>query len=150
MKLRSIFLSTLAALMIAGPALAASLGMVDTKRVFDEYKEAQKSQAEYKEKAESYQREFLEKNRALQEAQRQGKSKAEIEKLTKKYEAELKPRKDAVDALDRKLSTLLKKKIEDAIGDVAKAKGLPVVVDKQVVLHGGEDITDDVLKKLNK
>jgi outer membrane protein len=133
------------------PALAAnSLAKVDTKRLFDQYRDAQSSQSEFKRKAEAYQKEFLEKNRLLQEAQRAGKSKAEIEKMTKKFEAELKPKKEAVEELDKEMSAKLKKQIEIAIQDVAKAKGYAVVVDKQVVLYGGEDITDDVLKKLNK
>ncbi len=133
------------------PALAAnSLAKVDTKRLFDQYRDAQSSQSEFKRKAEAYQKEFLEKNRLLQEAQREGKSKADLEKMTKKFEAELKPKKEAVEKLDKEMSGKLKKQIEVAIQDVAKARGYAVVVDKQVVLFGGEDITDDVLKKLNK
>jgi outer membrane protein len=137
-------------LLATPPALAAStLAKVDTKRLFEQYKEAQSSQSEFKRKAEAYQREFMEKNRQLQEAQKAGKDKAELEKLTRKFEAELKPKKDAVEALDRELSARLKKVIERAIQDVARSKGFAVVVDKQVVLFGGDDITDDVLKKLN-
>ncbi|MBM3268787.1 MAG: OmpH family outer membrane protein [Candidatus Sericytochromatia bacterium] len=138
-------------LLVASPAFAASsLAMVDTKRLFEQFKGAQSSQGEFKRKAEAYQKEFLEKNRQLQEMQREGKSKAEIDKMTKKFEAELKPKKDAVERLDKEMSGRLKKQIEAAISDVAKTKGFAVVVDKQIVLFGGEDITDDVLDKLNK
>ncbi len=134
----------------AAVAEAAVVGKVDTKRLFEQYKEAQMSQSEFKKKAEAYQKEFVEKNKLLQKAQAEGKSKAELEKMTKKFETELKPKKEAVEKLDRELSGRLKKKIETTIQDVAKAKGYSVVVDKQVVLFGGEDITDEVLKKLNK
>lgn len=151
--------ATLAAAIFAAsfftvPANAAGQGSqvakVDTKRLFEQYKDAQMSQSEFKKKAEAYQKEFMEKNKLLQEAQKDGKSKAELEKMTKKFETELKPKKEAVEALDKELSTRLKKKIETTIQEVAKAKGYAVVVDKQIVLYGGEDITDDVLKKLNK
>ncbi|MBM3275913.1 MAG: OmpH family outer membrane protein [Candidatus Sericytochromatia bacterium] len=145
---------SLAAALILAPEASAStanpLGKVDTKRLFEQYREAQLSQSEFKKKAESYQRKFMNRNQELQDAQREGKTKAEIEKMTKRYEAELRPEKEAVEKLDKELSAKLKRQIETAIQDVAKAKGYSVVVDKQVVLFGGEDITDEVLKKLNK
>jgi Skp family chaperone for outer membrane proteins len=48
------------------------------------------------------------------------------------------------------MSTKIQEKIKNAIADVAKAKGLNAVVDKQVILYGGLDITDDVMKIVNK
>lgn len=153
-RVASLGAALLAASFFAVPAQASSqtpnVAKVDTKRLFEQYKEAQMSQSEFKRKAEAYQKEFLEKNKLLQDAQKNGKSKADLEKMTKKFETELKPKKEAVEALDKELSGRLKKKIETTIQDVAKAKGYAVVVDKQVVLYGGDDITDDVLKKLNK
>jgi outer membrane protein len=146
-------LSLAAALALAPGASASAsnaMGKVDTKRLFEQYRDAQMSQSEFKKKAESYQRKFMNRNQELQDAQREGKTKAEIDKMTKRYEAELRPEKEAVEKLDKELSAKLKRQIEAAIQDVAKAKGYSVVVDKQVVLFGGEDITDDVLKKLNK
>ncbi|MBI6545306.1 MAG: OmpH family outer membrane protein [Cyanobacteria bacterium NC_groundwater_1444_Ag_S-0.65um_54_12] len=131
-------------------AAGASFGFVDTSRIFAQYKAAQYSQAEFRAKAEAYQRELLEKNQVLQRAQQDGKPKGELEKLTKQFENELKPKKAAVEALDKKLSAQLRKKIEVAIAAVAAARQIPVVVDKQVVLYGGADLTDEVLQKLNK
>lgn len=39
-------------------------------------------------------------------------------------------------------------KIDGAIKQVSEAKGLSVVVDKSNVIYGGQDITDEVLKKI--
>lgn len=39
-------------------------------------------------------------------------------------------------------------KINAAVKTVANAKGLTIVVDKSSVIYGGQDITDDVLKKI--
>lgn len=39
-------------------------------------------------------------------------------------------------------------KVEAAIKAIADAKGLTVVLDKGTVVYGGQDITDDVLKKI--
>lgn len=44
----------------------------------------------------------------------------------------------------------IKDKVDNAVSDVAKTKGLSLVVDKSVVLYGGTDITDQVAKELNK
>lgn len=41
------------------------------------------------------------------------------------------------------------KKVEGIIKEVADAKGLAVVLDKSNVVYGGQDITDDVAKKVS-
>ena len=47
-----------------------------------------------------------------------------------------------------KIQKGLKDKLEEAVGSVASTKGLSLVVDKSVVLYGGQDITDQVAKQL--
>ena len=44
----------------------------------------------------------------------------------------------------------IQKKIDEAVKAVAEAKGLQVVLDKNAVVYGGQDITQDVVKKLGK
>ncbi|VBB09368.1 chaperone protein skp [Lucifera butyrica] len=39
-------------------------------------------------------------------------------------------------------------KVDAAIKEVADAKGLTIVIDKSQVVYGGQDITDDVMKKI--
>jgi len=41
-------------------------------------------------------------------------------------------------------------KVKDAVKSVAEAKGLTVVLDKSSVVYGGQDITQDVAKKVSK
>ena len=40
--------------------------------------------------------------------------------------------------------------IEDAVKKVADQKGLAVVITKEAVIYGGQDITQDVIKALAK
>ena len=40
------------------------------------------------------------------------------------------------------------KSVDEEIKKAAEARGLSVVVDKAVVLYGGQDITQDVMKKI--
>lgn len=39
-------------------------------------------------------------------------------------------------------------KVNAAVKEVADSKGLTIIVDKSVVIYGGQDITDDVMKKI--
>jgi len=145
----------LAAAVLAGPSMAApaapgAIGYVDTQKVFQGYKEAQSAQSRFRKEAQDYQQELADAQKKLEDARKAGKSDAEINKMQKKYEDELKPKKSRVEALDRELSGKIKKQIESVIAQVAKSKGIPTVVDKQVILYGGTDITSDVLARLNK
>lgn len=129
-------------------AAAATIGYVDTQQVFNSYSEAKKAQEQFRKKAEDYQEELAKRQRQIEEARRAGKSDAEIQKMMKDAENDLLPQKKAVEELDRKLSTQIKNKIEAAIAAAAKAKGITTVVDKQVILYGGTDLTSDVVKRL--
>lgn len=46
------------------------------------------------------------------------------------------------------LLNAIRDKVNAAVKVVADAKGLTIVVDKTVTIYGGQDITDDVLKKI--
>ena len=49
---------------------------------------------------------------------------------------------------EKELMDPLMKSIEEAIKKVADKKGLSVVVEKQTVIYGGVDITDEVAKSM--
>lgn len=134
----------------ASPVPSAALGFVDTQRIFQNYKEAQDAQSRFRKEAQSYQEELAEDQRKLEEARKAGKSQDEVAKMQKKFEEELRPKKSRVEGLDKDLSGKIKHKIEAAIAAVAKTRGFSAVLDKAVVLFGGTDLTDDVLKRLNK
>lgn len=129
-------------------AAAPTVGYVDTATVFNSYAEAKKAQDQFRKKAEDYQEELAKRQRAIEAARKAGKSDAEIQKMMQDAEKDLMPQKKAVEELDRKLSTQIKSKIEAAIAASAKAKGITTVVDKQVILYGGTDLTSDVVKRL--
>ncbi|MBU2703793.1 outer membrane protein [Sporomusaceae bacterium BoRhaA] len=48
----------------------------------------------------------------------------------------------------QELINAIRDKVNAAIKAVAEDKGLTVVMDKSVIAYGGQDITDDVLKKI--
>jgi outer membrane protein len=145
----------LATTLCAAPALAApggagSVAYVETQRIFREYDEAQKAQSNFRNKAEAYQRELAEDQQKLEEAKKAGKSAKDLREMQKQFEENLKPKKLEVESLDRQLSSRIKKQIMDAIEQVAKSKGYTLVLDKATVLFGGVDISDEVIKRLNR
>ncbi|MCE5287477.1 MAG: OmpH family outer membrane protein [Pelosinus sp.] len=46
------------------------------------------------------------------------------------------------------LLNAIRDKVNAAVKEVADAKGIAMVIDKSVDIYGGQDITDDVLKKI--
>lgn len=51
---------------------------------------------------------------------------------------------------EKELISPIFEKVQATIKTVAEAKGLSVVLDKNNVVYGGQDITEDVVKKLGK
>lgn len=86
--------------------------------------------------------------------------KAEVEQATKDFEAKSASMNDQekqqyrmqtqqrLQLKDQELVAPILDKVRTAIQEVAKAKGLTVVLDKNNVVYGGQDITDEVLKKI--
>lgn len=125
------------------------VGFVDTARVFNSYSAAQKAQNQFRKEAEEYKQELAERQEKLEEARKAGKSNDELASMQKQFEKELLPMKKKVEQLDAQLSGKIKKDIESAIAQVAKQKGIQTVVDRQVILYGGTDLTGAVVNKLN-
>jgi len=85
---------------------------------------------------------------------------AEVEQAKKDFEAKSasmndKEKQDYYMQLQQRLSLKEKEliapvfdKVDAAIKAVADAKGLAVVIDKGNVVYGGQDITDEVMKKI--
>lgn len=66
-----------------------------------------------------------------------------LEQLQQEYQRQLEER-------NRTVSEQLDRNIRNAISFVAGAKNLPLVLDREAVLFGGVDITNEVLAELNK
>ncbi len=87
-----------------------------------------------------------EMQKAMQEAQ----MRFEADTANKSEDEKVQAMQQAQAELQQKEQELLadiQKKVDAAVKQVAEAKGLSVVIDKGAVVYGGQDITDDVLKK---
>lgn len=97
-----------------------------------------------------YQQEYQDRLNKLTEAQKAGKSQDEIKKLSDQYDKELQPYKQAVE----KVLENLRKTLDGIFADLSKKEGYIAVLTKsiqgqEVVLWGGVDITDRVIKLLS-
>ncbi len=135
------------------PAQAASLsgiGFIDVQKVFKGYKEAAKAQDQLSKEEADFRKSFEDSQKKLEAAKNAKKSDKEIEAMTKDLENTLKPKRDKLLQLNQNLTEKIQKDILAAVKEVKKSMGIDVVLDKQVIIDGGQDISDMVINKLNK
>ena len=135
---------------MAGAQGLVGMGFIDVQKVFKEYKETGKAQGELAKKEEAFKKEFEESQKKLQEAEKKGKTKEELDKMKTELEEKLAPKREELLKTNEKLTIKLQQDIVKAVTTVAKKMGIEVVVDKQVVITGGTDLTDMVVSELNK
>ena len=119
----------------AGSASAApsSVGVVDYRRVMVSHPD------------------FAAANSEMQKAGQEAQMRFEANSANKSDEEKAKLMQEAQMELQKKEPTLLtgiQGKVDEAVKQTAEAKGLSVVLAKEAVVYGGQDITDDVIKKL--
>lgn len=133
---------------------ASTIGYVDVNRVAREYleptlreplrQETEKLQAELDQELAKLDEELANRSKGLDEAAKQ-KLTSEIEgqkqQIFAAYQQRLDQRKQEM--LDARLP-----RVREAIGKVAQRLGLEVVLDKNLVIWGGYDATDEVLREL--
>lgn len=135
---------------ISHAANYTSIGFIDVQKVFKEYKETSKAQGELSKQEESFKKEFEESQKKLEKAEKEGKKTEELEKLRKELEEKLAPKRESLLKLNEQLTSKLQMEILNAVKTVAKKVGIEVVLDKQVVITGGMDLTELVISELNK
>lgn len=145
-----IVISCFMASLACAQAPASSIGFIDVQKVFKDYKETSKAQKELGKQEEAFKKSFEESQKKLKEAEDKGKSKEELEKMRTDLEQKLAPQRNNLLKLNEELTVRLQKEIVSAVQKVAQKVGIDIVVDKQVIIIGGMDLTDLVISELNK
>lgn len=118
-----------------GPALGQSfsIGYVDMQKALDSHPRKAGSERALQEFFQAKTREFQQRSRALNAAQRQ--------ELDRQFQQEfIAKREELLRGLDKEIRTNVEK--------VAKDRGISIVLDRNVVLFGGTDLTDAVIAQL--
>lgn len=125
---------------------AFNVGVVDVQKIVENYDKVNTLKTDRKVKIDSL-RSFIENARTqVAKESNETQKKALEDKLNK----ELNDKKNAIDTEYAKQLEIINKNVTDAINKVAKEKQADVVLAKNSVLFGGDDISNDVLKALKK
>jgi outer membrane protein len=116
----------------AAPA-ASPVGVVDFIYLIDHHPDTAKANEVLKAEQEAAKKEFADKSAGLSDADKQNLDRQLAQRVEQKRLELVKPLADKVMA---------------AVKEIADAKGLSVVVGKNVVVYGGVDITQEVLAKI--
>jgi len=117
------------------PALGQSfsVGYVEMQRALDNHPRKASSERALQEFFQAKQREFQERSKSLSAFQRQ--------ELDRRLQQEiLEKRGELLGGLDKELRA--------AVETIAKQAGVTVVLDRSVVLYGGTDLTETVIKQI--
>jgi len=135
---------------VVGSAFAENIGFIDVAKVFKEYKATAKAEEDLKKERDSYEKEFKDAQEKLDKAEKDNKSKEEMDTLKKDLETRLEPKRKSLLSLNEQLTTKLQLDIVGSVKAVAKKVGIDVVLDKQAIITGGVDLTEMVINDLNK
>jgi outer membrane protein len=117
----------------AHAATAPIVGVVDIGLLVNQHPDTPKANETIKTEAQAAEKEFDGKAAGLGDKEKQDLRAQLLQRVGQKQQELFKGIADKIDA---------------AVKEVAKAKGLTVVVQKSSIVYGGLDITEDVLKKL--
>ena len=118
---------------VASAAPASNVGVVNYQMVVQQHPDLAKVQTAMQAELEAAKKEFDAKAASLGDKEKQ------------EYYMQLQQR---LQLKNQELMVPLFSKVDAVIKEVADAKGLSVVVDKGAVIYGGQDITDECVKKV--
>lgn len=111
---------------------SSDIGFVDMQAIFAAHPETAKARTQLAQATSKAEKEFNAKKSGLNQEQQQA--------LLQQYREQLAQK-------EQDLTGEVTKKIDSTIGEVAKSKGITVVLEKQNVFYGGTDITKDVINR---
>ncbi len=118
---------------VASAAPSSNVGVVNQQLLVTQHPDMATAQATMQTEVEQAKKDFDEKTATMNDKEKQ------------EYYAQVQQR---LSLKQQELLTPILDKVTAAIKAVADAKGLVVVLDKNNVVYGGQDITDDVMKKI--
>ena len=119
---------------IASAASSSNVGTIDYRQVMSQHPDLAAANDEMQKAYQEAQEDFKTKTADMNDQQKQDYYQQTQQRLMNKEKDLIEP---------------IRGKVQDAVKSVAEAKGLSVVLDKNSVVYGGQDITADVLKKVS-
>jgi outer membrane protein len=136
--------------MMACLANAATIGYIDSQKVFSSYEKTKKAEEQFKKKDQIFKDEVAKKQKQVEKEKSNNMSDGDLRKLIDKFEKELAPKRNDMIESQKKIMQEIQDDIVKATEAIAKRMGIEIVIDKQIIITGGTDITDKVIEQLNK
>lgn len=146
--LNSILLSIF--ILLSSSITASEIGFIDTDLIFQKAKFVQTFRENFTEKEKDFNELLQKKSKKIEEAIAKGKPENEIRDLVKKRDEELEPKKKELMQYEISFRQNFLLNVTTTAKKIAQEYKIDVVLDKQVIYHGGYDLTDLVLNQLNK
>jgi len=118
---------------IASAAGSGNVGVVDYRQIMSSHPNLQSANEQMQKAVTDAQKEFEEKSKSMGDQEKSDYYNQTQERLQVKQQELLDP---------------ITKSVDEAVKKVADTKGLSVVLDKNTVVYGGQDITNDVISRL--
>ncbi len=145
-KIVSLMVVTVALSISSLAANAESIGVIDVSVISAKYNRAQELASNMKVQEADVQKKIADAQKKIKIA----KSPVEQRNLEKKYKEEIDKSIDKIKDKNAKEIEAIDNDLTKAITTVSKQKNLGIILNKQAVVQGGVDITDEVLAILNK
>jgi Skp family chaperone for outer membrane proteins len=129
---------------------AATIGYLDVQKVFSTYEKTKKAQEQFQKKEQKLNEEIADKQKQIEKEQSKGTSDAKLRDMVGKFDKEIEPKRKEIIEAQQKITQEIQKDIVNATDTIAKNMGVEIVLDKQVFITGGTDITEKVIELLNK
>lgn len=120
---------------VASAASSSSVGVIDFRQAMSENPALEAANATFQKEVEAAQSDFETKSASMSDEDKAAFYQQTQQRLSQRQGELIEP---------------VQKAVEQAAKEVADAKGLSVVIDKGAVVYGGNDITRDVIAKLQK
>lgn len=129
---------------------AATVGYIEVSKVFSNYEKTKQIEEKLKKMEQGIKDEILKKQKILEKEKTNNMSDGELRKLAEKFDKEMEPKRAEYKDAQKKMMEEIQKDIINASEIIRKNMGLDVILDKQIIVSGGTDISDKVTAELNK
>tara|TARA_B100000427_G_scaffold93780_1_gene77395 strand:- start:2913 stop:3362 length:450 start_codon:yes stop_codon:yes gene_type:complete len=148
--MKSLLSSLLLLFVITSANIASEIGFIDTAVIFQKAKFVTVFKDNFAEKEKDFNELIQKKSKKIEAAIAKGKPESEIREMVQKRDEELEPKKQELMQYELSFQQNFLLNVSTTAKKVAAEYDIEVVLDKQVVYHGGFDLTNIVLERLNQ